>query len=110
MGFKHVVLVLLAVVLTLALMSSGISFAFSRLTDEQTLRSFVTRVSQNEGASSAEANAEFDDLYYREFACPGVVRCVIYPPEEGAALVLISNRGHAFFTMSMYLSIVLVIL
>lgn len=108
MAFKQVLIVFLAIVLTFALMSSGVSLVMSQLTEENSLRSFVTRVSLNEGKSAEEANTKFNDLYYRAFPCLGVLQCMRYPPEEGAAIVLISNRGHAFFTTSMYLSVLLV--
>ena len=98
-----------SILLALALSFSGIAFAFSTLTQESTLRAFVQEVTLSQGKTLEEADATFNDLYFKTFPC-SFLQCMVNPPPEGAAVVLVSNIGHDFFSLSAQLSIILAIL
>ncbi len=104
--WKRALIIVCAILLVLTLSLSGISFAASRLTDEPTLRSFVRDVTVTQGKSAEDADKKFDDLYFRDLSCSGVLGCISHPPKEGAAVVLTSKRGHDFFTQNNTLLII----
>lgn len=84
-----------SVVLALALVSTIFSAAIAGLTAEETLRPFFTRILVDAGES--DADAKFEEFYFKKFSCGDLPGCIAKPPAEGWALVFMSKTGHDFF-------------
>lgn len=95
--WKKVLLTISTVALTLALSFSVLSLAFSKLTDRETLRPLIQNLAAEQGLTVGQFEAQFDKIYEAKFACGGMVRCFVSPPQEGLGAVLISRTGHEFF-------------
>lgn len=108
--WKRVLLTASTLVLTFALGFSVLSLAFSKLTDEQTLRPFIHNLAAQQGLTESQFEEQFDKIYNARYSCGGVLGCFNNPPDQGLGAVLISKRGHEFFKQSAGYAIVLALL
>lgn len=104
--WRKTLLSISGVVLALALGFAVLSVAFDRLTDESNLKPFVIDVAVSRGTSTIDAEAEFNELYNKDFGCGGLIGCVFNPPEEGAAAVMVSRTGNNFFANGVWYSLI----
>lgn len=108
--WKKLLFTICTLALTFALGFSVLSLAFSKLTDQETLRPFVHNLAAKQGLTESQFEAQFQKIYEAKFSCGGVLGCMNDPPDQGLGAVLISRVGHDFFSQSAGYSLVVALI
>ena len=108
--WKKLIFTICTLALTFALGFSVLSLAFSKLTEQDTLRPFVRNLAAQQGLTESEFEQQFERIYEAKFSCGGVLGCMSNPPDDGLGAVLISRVGHDFFSQSAGYSVVVALI